>query len=337
MRNVDEIIINKAFVAVLDRENNNLILPEHEFELTEDSYAYFERHILKVFKDDEAQAAKFDGEQNIIAGLCEGIFYDSDIFFIASSMKMSHYLYKCMGNDEKEPSGDFAVCLFEAQDGKYVALMKLNFTEAYTHYINTDDGKTGVALGMNRTGLPGLGQKVSKAAIIKATDCKGIYELLVTDKAKDGIFTKAFLNCSMVMDRRANTKLIRSVAERYARKEFKDNAAEAEAFRTRVNSTLVQEDSVNLQSLVEQSLPDATCKSEFMAALKCEGIQQDSVLIDREWAEKKLKRKRLKVDKSMELYIDAEAYNDRDKFVIKRNGDGTIDIILKNVRNYIEK
>ena len=60
-------------------------------------------------------------------------------------------------------------------------------------------------------------------------------------------------------------------------------------------------------------------------------------MIDREWAEKKLKRKKLKVDKSIELYIDCEAYNDKNKFQIKTNGDGTIDIIIKNVRNYIEK
>ncbi|MEA4849118.1 MAG: nucleoid-associated protein, partial [Clostridiaceae bacterium] len=52
---------------------------------------------------------------------------------------------------------------------------------------------------------------------------------------------------------------------------------------------------------------------------------------------KKLKRKRLKVDKSIELYIDNEVYNDKDKFQIKRNGDGSIDIILKNVKNYIER
>jgi sulfatase maturation enzyme AslB (radical SAM superfamily) len=78
-------------------------------------------------------------------------------------------------------------------------------------------------------------------------------------------------------------------------------------------------------------------KNEFKAVIVSEGITENDVPIDREWAEKKLKRKRLKVDKSIELYIDNEVYNDKDKFQIKRNGDGTIDIILKNVKNYIER
>jgi hypothetical protein len=31
------------------------------------------------------------------------------------------------------------------------------------------------------------------------------------------------------------------------------------------------------------------------------------------------------------------AYEDSDRFEIKRNGDGTINILIKHVRNYIEK
>jgi sulfatase maturation enzyme AslB (radical SAM superfamily) len=84
-------------------------------------------------------------------------------------------------------------------------------------------------------------------------------------------------------------------------------------------------------------LPSEEKRAEYKAALVSEGISEPDVSIDREWAEKKLKKKRLKVDKSIELYIDDEVYNDKDKFQIKRNGDGTIDIILKNVKNYIEK
>jgi sulfatase maturation enzyme AslB (radical SAM superfamily) len=78
-------------------------------------------------------------------------------------------------------------------------------------------------------------------------------------------------------------------------------------------------------------------KNEYKAVMFNEGITENDVQIDREWAEKKLKRKKLKVDKSIELYIDNDVYNDKDKFQIKRNGDGTIDIILKNVKNYTER
>lgn len=41
--------------------------------------------------------------------------------------------------------------------------------------------------------------------------------------------------------------------------------------------------------------------------------------------------------REIDLYIDDEAYHDNSKFEIIRNGDGSINIVLKNIRNYIEK
>ena len=42
-------------------------------------------------------------------------------------------------------------------------------------------------------------------------------------------------------------------------------------------------------------------------------------------------------DKDIDLYINEEAYHDDSKFEIQRNGDGSINMIIKHVINYIEK
>ena len=53
--------------------------------------------------------------------------------------------------------------------------------------------------------------------------------------------------------------------------------------------------------------------------------------------DKKLKRVRLNIDKQIDLYINEETYHDQQKFEVVRNGDGSINLIIKNVINYIEK
>lgn len=336
MRNIEEIIVNKVALNVLDRENNAVVLTEKELELTEEVYGYFENHILKVLKDEEAKPADFGEEKNIVKELCSEIFEDEEQF-LDNSCKLSQYLFRCMGTDEKESSGDVAVCLFESQEGRFLAILKLNFTNSYCHYIMEKEGKPVVTIGVNRTGLPSLSQKVSKAVVIREFKDDGQYNLLVLDKDREGVFVNSFLKCTFTRDRRENTKIISRVSERFARRAFKDNAQEAERFRTRLSDYLRNEDSFDIQKVAEESFDDITVKNEFKAVMVSEGINEEVVPIDREWAEKKLKRKRLKVDKSIELYIDSDVYNDKDRFQIKRNGDGTIDIILKNVRNYIEK
>lgn len=336
MRNIEEIIVNKVALNVLDRENNTTVLTEKELELTEEVYEYFEGHLLKILKDEDARPAYFGEEKNIVKDLCMEIFEDEDVF-VDNSNKLSQYLFRCIGTDEKESSGDMAVCHFESQEGKFLAILKLNFTNSYCHYIKDSGGNPVVTVGVNRTGLPSLGQKVSKAVVIREFKDDGQYNMLVMDKDREGIFINSFLKCTFTRDRRENTKIINRVSEQFARKAFKDNAQDAERFRARLSDHLRNQDSFDVQRVAEENFSDIMVKNEFKAVMVSEGITENEVPIDREWAEKKLKRKRLKVDKSIELYIDSEVYNDKDKFQIKRNGDGTIDIILKNVKNYIER
>jgi len=336
LRNIEDIIINRVALNVLDRENKTTVLTDKELELSEEVYEYFENHLLKILKDEEAKPAFFGEEKNIVKELCKDIFEDEEQF-VSNSNKLSQYLFRCIGTDEKESSGDMAVCHFESQEGKYLAILKLNFTNSYCHYIKDTDGNPVVTIGVNRTGLPGLGQKVSKAAVIREFKENNEYNMLVLDKDKEGVFINSFLKCTFTRDRRENTRIINRVSEQFARKAFKDNAQEAERFRSRLSDHLRNEDSFDVQKVAEENFSDIMVKNEFKAVMVSEGITENDVQIDREWAEKKLKKKRLKVDKSIELYIDSEVYNDKDRFQIKRNGDGTIDIILKNVKNYIER
>jgi len=59
--------------------------------------------------------------------------------------------------------------------------------------------------------------------------------------------------------------------------------------------------------------------------------------IDKNYTEKKLKRTRLKIDKDIDLYISQDVYKDSSRFEITRNGDGSINMTIKNITNYIEK
>jgi hypothetical protein len=337
LRNINEIIINKVYISALDKENDALVLSETEMEINEHTYEYFEKHILRCIRDDEAKPGKFEGVTNIVRELCNEIFEDQDQF-MTNSKKMSQFLFKCMKNDEKEPSGDFAVCHCDSQQGMFLALLKLNYSNSYSHFLKQDEAGVTIDIGINRTGLPGLGQKLSRAVFIRKPMSQEIeYDFLTFDKQVEGYFCQAFLRVSPIRDRRENTRIIQKASEDFARRAFKDNAQEAEGFRKKITETLMQEDRLNVETLSENLLPTEEKRAEYKAVLQNEGISETDVSIDKEWAEKKLKKKRLKVDKSIDLYIDDDTYNDKSKFQIKRNGDGTIDIILKNIKNYIER
>jgi hypothetical protein len=59
--------------------------------------------------------------------------------------------------------------------------------------------------------------------------------------------------------------------------------------------------------------------------------------VDKEYLEKKLSKLKIKVGSDIDLSIANEAYKDINKFEIKDNGDGSINMIIKNIENYVER
>ena len=126
-------------------------------------------------------------------------------------------------------------------------------------------------------------------------------------------------------------------AETWTRSNITENADEAEKIRSTVKSKLREEDSINIQEISNELFKeDLTKKQDFEIFMKGNGLEEE-VAVDKAWVEKKLKRIRLKIDKDIDLYINEDAYHDNSKFEIQRNGDGSINMIIKHVINYIEK
>ena len=77
-------------------------------------------------------------------------------------------------------------------------------------------------------------------------------------------------------------------------------------------------------------------KESFNTYLLEKGVK-DTIDLDKNYVEKRLKRVRLKIDKDIDIYLSEEAYNDNRRFEIIPNGDGSVNMVIKNVISYIEK
>jgi hypothetical protein len=196
-----------------------------------------------------------------------------------------------------------------------------------------------IAIQPQMIGIPGPGQRVQKCAFINFENesC----QILVLDKEikKGGEYNLLnLLNAQIVSDRRDATKNILNTSEKWIRENLNNDAETAEKVRRTVTKALKSDDVVNVNTIAHYAFDNKDeLKEVYLNTLKDAGIEENEVAVDREWAERKLNRKKLKIDKDIEIYINSMAYEDADRFEINRNGDGTINIIIKHVRNYIEK
>lgn len=343
---VNDINISEAIIHILDSCAPEPILNEYKLDLSEDIYKFIFKHIEKCFKDEELKYAKFNSERNIVKEIVQDYLNGIDDDLIELSKELARQLFLIMKGNGSIPSCDLVVASIITDQGPMIAILKMDYVKNFTHEVEFLEDKIGIGIVPQSAGLPGSGQRIQKAAFIKPIREDDEYNLLILDKQKKSkdedeyganYFVNSFLGCTIVVSDRDMTKSFLKAAETWTRNNFSEDAVKAEEIRTKVKSKLKEDEVVNIEALSEELFKDKpTVKDDFTQYVSTHAQNKD-IQVDKTWVEKKLKRVRLKIDKEIDIYIDEETYHDESKFEIQRNGDGSINMIIKHVMNYIEK
>ncbi|MDQ0151223.1 nucleoid-associated protein [Eubacterium multiforme] len=345
MEYINDININEAVIHILDSNGGEPVLNEYSLDLNEDIYKFVFKHIEKCFKDEELKYAKFNEGRSIVKEVTQDYLNGVDSDLINLSKELARQMFAIMNGNVNIPSCDLIVASITTDQGPMIAILKMDYIKNFTHHVEFLDNKIGIGIVPQSAGLPGSSQKIQKAAFIKPIREEENYNLMVLDKQRKSknedeyganYFINNFLGCTIVQNERDMTKTFLKATEAWTRENFQEDADQAEKVRSKVKDKLKNEEIINVDEFSEELFKgEENKKDNFSTFVKAQGL--DDVSVDKTWVEKKLKRVRLKIDKEIDLYIDEEVYNDSSKFEIVRNGDGSINMVIKHVKNYIEK
>jgi hypothetical protein len=342
---INDININEAVIHVLDSNGEAPIINEYSLDLNEDVYIFLYKHIEKCLKDEDLKYAKFNSERNIVKEVVKDYLVGRDNNLIDLSKELAKQLFIIMESNVNIPSADLILASIVTDQGPMIAILKMDYVKNFTHEVQFIEQKIGVGIIPQSAGLPGSGQKIQKAAFIKPIRKEDNYNLMILDKQKSSkedeygsnYFMNTFLGATYVANERDETKEFIRQTEQFVRRALTEDAALAEKVRSTIKNKLEENDVINLEELSDELFSqDNDLKESFKTDLQMKAIRNE-IPIDKTYVDKKLKRVRLNIDREIDLYINKDAYKDKSKFQIKRNGDGSIDMILKNIVNYIEK
>lgn len=345
MEYVNDVNVNEAVIHVLDSNGEEPILNEYGLDLDEDIYKFLYKHIDKCFKDEELKYAKFNSERNIVKEVVQDYLNQVSNDLLDLSKEIAKQLFVIMKGNVNIPSADLIVTAIMTDQGPMLAILKLDYVKNFTHEIQFIDQKIGVGIIPQAAGLPGSGQRIQKAAFIKPIRENEQFDLFILDKQKNNknneyganYFIDTFLGASLITNERDMTKTFLQASENWIRKSITEDAAKAEEVRNIIKNKLKDEDLINIDDISNEIFANNSIEKESYVTdikMKCNA---EEISVDKVWVEKKLKRTRLNIDKQIDLYINEDTYHDTSKFEVIPNGDGTINLVIKNVINYIEK
>lgn len=345
MEYIREVNINEAVIHILDNNADDPILNEYALDLNEEIYNFLLKHIQRCLKDEELKYAFFNSERNIVKDLSQE-YLNGENNILDVSKELARQMFILMRSKGNIPSCDLVTVSFSTEFGMFLGIFKMDYIKNYMHNVLYVEDKIGIDIVPQFTGLPASSSRIQKCAFIRTIKADNEYDLMVIDKQaknKNGeeygsnYFIDNYLGCSVIDNERDQTKNFVKIAEKWTQNALCENADKQEQIRRELKKKLKEEEVIDVHKFSEEVFEEnPEIKESFMAFTAESGVGS-TVAIDKEWVDKKLKRIRLKIDKDIDLYLSEEAYHDVQRFEIQRNGDGSINMILKHIINYIEK
>lgn len=342
MRYIRDIMLEKAILHVIDAHADEAILTEKELPINEEVEEFVRKHVLKSLNDDETFSCRFLSENVRVAKNVQSVITDPESF-VSVSQDLTQHMYDVIKNSDI-PAGDMLFVQYIADEQRCFGILKLDYQMSYMHNITFEDESLCIGLISQEVGLPNLGQRLKKCAFFtKAPEDR--IEMIVLDKKQriedgnENYFVENFLEAVTVSDDTEKTRRFKATVEKWTQKNLKDEIEAADTVRAIVNETLLSDDKIAIDELASQMFENVPeIKESFKEAVADAGYREGSQFdIDKTWIEKKMKSKQIKTDTGVVIRGEFDFFNDSQKFIVKKNGDGTVDYVIKNVRNVIER
>lgn len=342
MRYIKDIMLEKAILHVIDAHADEAILTQKELSINEEVEEFVRKHVLRSLNDDETFTCRFLSDTVKVASEVHKVIQDTDTFVEVSQALTSHMFETIKHSDI--PAGDMLFVQYIADEQRCFGILKLDYQMSYMHNITFEEEDLCIGLVSQEVGLPNLGQRLKKCAFFTKAPEDQI-EMIVLDKKQkiedgnEAYFVDDYLEAVKVSDDTEKTRRFKATVEKWTQKNLNDQIEAADTVRDMVNETLLSEEKISIDDLASnmfENVPEI--KESFKEAVADAGYREGSQFqVDKTWVEKKMKSKQIKTDTGVVIRGEFDFFKDSQRFIVKKNGDGTVDYVIKNVRNVVER
>ncbi|MGX7198509.1 nucleoid-associated protein [Enterococcus nangangensis] len=332
-----DIYLQKALLQIVDRNQGEPVCSAVELDLTTE---YVREYLTKKINGLSSGQTKLGQLKHGSAFVEYAKRLTAD--FAESAASLTQHWYQTYQESEDGPSCDVFICLYEADTELYLAFFKVNFHDAYTHYVEGSEAGIENQLILHRAILSGKTQKADEGLLLKLSDLS--YQLIEKKYTFSGekrfYFSTAVLESAPLPSLDENVKVIKKVAEKigekFATPKYDIVAEVKEAVFTSISETGVMQ----VEDIAEKVFHDNfSAKTAFKEEVLEKGFVDEAPIVEeiKKQPAKKFGKQKLKLSNGIELIVPVEVYKNPDLIEFINNPDGTISVTIKNVEEVINR
>lgn len=259
--------------------------------------------------------------------------------FMNASLRISEHLFKIMKENVDIPRADLLITLVDIDGKAYLAIIKFNYKEGYTHYVDYDEVGARNKIILHKTIFASENQKNEEGAIIDLEDfsIKVIEKQYELNGEKQNYFSTMFLRCCTELSPKESLKIIKSVATELGRKHYNDSFKVESKMKTAIFENVEEAGYIDTENIAKTTFIDRPeLKKEYIEKLAKAGVKQ-KIFVKGENPERRFSKHKIKTDNGIELTLPMELYRNKDVVEFINNPDGTVSIMIKNISKMISR
>jgi hypothetical protein len=337
MYSIEEINISNMIVHILDTNLSVPVISTDEMESNYEIKDFFANHIVKTLNDDSIKNCEFNTDYNMVYTYVKE-FASAENKFIDMSINIANQLFSIMSSNLDIPSADLAIINFSCRNNRYLALLKLNYTNSFIHYTEVENESNINNIIRYRTTLPNMGQKINEAVIIDLSnlDLKVLEKKYEIDGNKEYYLSMHLLRCKTTLSSKEQYNIVKKATDSISKKYFDEDVEKKMELKQELYNNIEETGEINLNKFADDVFKNnIEVKKEFIENLEKKGLEEPVVTLSEKTITRSFEKQRIKTDNGIELKIPMELYNDPNNIEFVTNPDGKISILIKNVNKII--
>ncbi len=323
-----EIQIRDVILHILDSNAKYPVFSQEKLDLDNMRiYDFISKHMGRIFLDQDVKIGQIK-EDSQIRELIKQVEDD----FIEGSIGLSKKLYDLMKKYPQIPSGDFLVGKLDFEGEEYLILIKFNYREGFTHYVDYGEEGTLNKIIVNKVMLPSELQRNMEIGAINMRDMslRVMEKEYTIEEEKRLYFSDMFLESKTDLSPKESIRIIRNLAKDMTKEHYDDDFDKVSSIKEAIYENLDRGE-IEIEDVANKVFKEnPQVKREYLNKVEEAGVKK-KVDLEGIKPEKRLTVHKLKMDNGISLDIPVELYRNKDIVEFINNPDGTISIIIKNI------
>ncbi len=324
------IVFNHTIIHVLDLTMNMPLFSTEPLILTDETEAFITKHLMKILGSPASSKAQFE-----IGSTWSPLFKEEQLqnHFQDLSQQLAQKYYDYMQSYGNIASGDLIITYFTMDMKGYLAVLKLNYKEGFTHYVEQKENRIQTQIIKHKGLFPAAGKQVDEAFLMELAT--GDITLWDHSKAQ---YLSLLYECEADLSLKETLKVVEAVATEVIETHY-DNALDAlSELRNNIVESIVTTNTLPIQEVFERTFEkDEEVRDTCLQKIEELGLKEKTLEITDSKIGNQYASSRLKTDTGIELKFPTPLYKNQDFIEIINEPDGTFSIVLKNISQIINK